>query len=156
MVWRPITSTSMRVRRKQSSASSGRSTIGSFSLNEVLSSTGTPVRRAGVRIGEVTGVSLEETEAGRVRVAIGVDRNHPVRKNEVATLVSSILGGDATIDFLPKEPQPGEVVDRSAEPPGAELIGATTASVNALINRASALPPWCRPPSAPWKTFAIR
>ena len=32
------------VRRKQSSASSGRCTIGSFSLNDVLSSTGTPVR----------------------------------------------------------------------------------------------------------------
>ena len=104
-------------------------------------STGTPVRRAGVRIGEVTGISLEETESGRVRVAIAVDRNHPVRHNEVANLVSSILGGDATIDFVPKEPQPGEIVDRSPEPPGAELIGATPVSVNALINRASAVVP---------------
>ena len=34
----------MCVRRKQSSACSGVSTIGSFSLNEVLSSIGTPVR----------------------------------------------------------------------------------------------------------------
>ncbi len=33
----------MSVRRKQSSASSGLWTIGSFSLNEVLRSTGTPV-----------------------------------------------------------------------------------------------------------------
>ncbi len=38
-----MTSTSILVRRKQSSASSGRSTIGSFSLNDVLRSTGTPV-----------------------------------------------------------------------------------------------------------------
>ena len=33
----------MLVRRKQSSACSGVSTIGSFSLNDVLSSIGTPV-----------------------------------------------------------------------------------------------------------------
>jgi hypothetical protein len=34
----------MRVRRKQSSASLGWQTTGSFSLNEVLSTIGTPVR----------------------------------------------------------------------------------------------------------------
>ena len=42
---RPMTSTSMCVRRKQSSASGGRRTMGSFSLNEVLSSIGTPLIR---------------------------------------------------------------------------------------------------------------
>jgi phospholipid/cholesterol/gamma-HCH transport system substrate-binding protein len=104
-------------------------------------STGTPVRRAGVRIGEVTGVTLEETEAGRVRVGIAVDRNHPVRHNEQATLVSSILGGDATIDFIAKELEPGEVFDPSPEPAGAVLTGAAPVSVNALINRASAVVP---------------
>ena len=40
----PITSISILVRRKQSSASSGRQTIGSFSLNDVLSTSGIPVR----------------------------------------------------------------------------------------------------------------
>jgi hypothetical protein len=39
----PITNTSIRVRRKQSSASLGSHTTGSFSLNEVLSTIGTPV-----------------------------------------------------------------------------------------------------------------
>src|SRR5690242_16574992 len=39
----PSTSTSILVRRKQASASSGLHTTGSFSLNEVLSSMGTPV-----------------------------------------------------------------------------------------------------------------
>ncbi len=39
----PITSTSIFVRRKQSSASSGRQTTGSFSLNDVLSTIGTPL-----------------------------------------------------------------------------------------------------------------
>ena len=39
----PRTSASILVRRKQSSASSGLQTTGSFSLNEVLSTIGTPV-----------------------------------------------------------------------------------------------------------------
>ncbi|SRR6266487_975710 len=44
--WRPMTITSMCVRRKQSSACPGVSTIGSFSLNDVLSTIGTPVIRS--------------------------------------------------------------------------------------------------------------
>ena len=42
----PITSVSMWVRRKQLMASSGRSTMGSLSLNEVLTTAGTPVTAA--------------------------------------------------------------------------------------------------------------
>ena len=44
----PSTSTSMRVRRKQSSASSGLQTTGSFSLKLVLRTTGMPVRASNV------------------------------------------------------------------------------------------------------------
>ena len=47
---RPSARTSICVRRKQSSPSSGRCTIGSFSLNEVFRSTGTPVSFSKVRI----------------------------------------------------------------------------------------------------------
>ena len=46
----PITSTSMRVRRKQSSASAGVQTIGSFSLKDVFRTIGTPVRSPKARI----------------------------------------------------------------------------------------------------------
>src|SRR3954464_9880751 len=49
-VCRPMTSTSMWVRRKQSSASAGRSTIGSFSLKDVFSSMGTPLTRSNALI----------------------------------------------------------------------------------------------------------
>lgn len=42
----PITSLSIRVRRKQSMASPGSFTMGSDSLNEVLSTIGTPVSRS--------------------------------------------------------------------------------------------------------------
>jgi phospholipid/cholesterol/gamma-HCH transport system substrate-binding protein len=103
-------------------------------------STGTPVRRAGVRIGEVTGVALDEGDGG-VRVGIAIERKYPIRHNEQATLVSSILGGDSTIDFLVKQPEPGEVPDRSVEQAGAELIGVSQVTVNSLINRASAVVP---------------
>jgi phospholipid/cholesterol/gamma-HCH transport system substrate-binding protein len=104
-------------------------------------SQGTPVRRAGVRVGEVTTVTLDETDGGRVRVGVAVDREHPLRRDEQPTLVTSILGGDATIDVVQKPLQPGEVPDRTPLPPGSELAGVTAASVNALINRATAVVP---------------
>jgi phospholipid/cholesterol/gamma-HCH transport system substrate-binding protein len=103
-------------------------------------SQGTPVRRAGVRIGEVTGVVLDDAD-GNVHVGIAIDRDHPVRRNEQATLVMSLLGGDATIDFATKPLEPGEVPDRTPEPAGAVLTGVTPATVNALINRATAVVP---------------
>src|SRR5262245_26487896 len=46
----PIASTSIRVRLKQSMASSGVQTIGSFSLKLVFKITGMPVRRSKARI----------------------------------------------------------------------------------------------------------
>jgi phospholipid/cholesterol/gamma-HCH transport system substrate-binding protein len=104
-------------------------------------SAGTPVRRAGVRIGEVTSIALDDSDGGQVRIGVAVDRDHPVHHNEQATLVSSILGGDATIDFLAKVPEPGEVPDRTPEPPDAILMGVSSVTVSALINRASAVVP---------------
>src|ERR1700686_5467477 len=46
----PSTSRSIRVRRKQSSASAGVLTIGSVSFKEVLSTIGTPVRSSKARM----------------------------------------------------------------------------------------------------------
>src|SRR5947208_15253281 len=79
-------------------------------------SPGTPVRRSGVRIGEVREVHLDD-ETGIVRVVIGIDPGHTIRRNEVPTLVTTLLGGDATIDFIPKDPPPGQVADRGPWPP---------------------------------------
>src|SRR5262245_45229107 len=61
---------------------------------------GTPVRRSGVRIGEVASVKLDE-ETGQVRVVISVERQHTIRRSDQAVLVHGLLGGDTTIDFLP-------------------------------------------------------
>jgi hypothetical protein len=46
----PNTSASIFVRKKQSIASSGRQTIGSLSLNDVFSTTGTPVKSRNAEI----------------------------------------------------------------------------------------------------------
>lgn len=46
----PMTRTSILVRRKQSSASSGRHTTGSFSLNDVFRTIGTPVMSLNLEI----------------------------------------------------------------------------------------------------------
>ena len=50
MKWFPRTKTSIFVLRKQSRASSGLQTTGSFSLNEVLSTIGTEVRELKVEM----------------------------------------------------------------------------------------------------------
>src|SRR5262245_16993747 len=68
---------------------------------------GSPVRRAGVRIGEVKTVELDD-DRGDVRVVLAIDPKHPVRKNERPTLITSVLGGDAAIDFIPVPPEEGK------------------------------------------------
>src|SRR5438309_1546708 len=64
-------------------------------------SVGTPVRRSGVRIGDVTDVQLDD-ETGDVKVTLGIDRRFTIRKNEKPTLSTSVIGGDSVIDFIPK------------------------------------------------------
>lgn len=103
-------------------------------------SPGTPVRRSGVRIGEVTSVSLDD-ETGKVRVGVAIDKEFGLRRDEQPVLVTGLLGSDATIDFMPKPPVEGQVADRSRVLPGEELVGSRQVTVNALLNRASEVVP---------------
>jgi ABC-type transporter Mla subunit MlaD len=67
---------------------------------------GTPVRKMGIRIGEVTSVRLDD-EKGEVVVQIAVDPRYMIRADEQPTLVTGVLGGDVTIDFVrPQDPLP--------------------------------------------------
>jgi phospholipid/cholesterol/gamma-HCH transport system substrate-binding protein len=96
-------------------------------------SSGTPVRQSGVRIGEVRDVVLDD-ETGDVRVRVAIDKQYTVRRNQVPTLGASLLGGDATIDFIPQvaekdKPPP----DRSPVPPGSELVGVSQATVREVV-----------------------
>jgi ABC-type transporter Mla subunit MlaD len=102
---------------------------------------GTPVRRSGVRIGEVRNVTLED-QSGNVVVQLAVEPRFTVRRNEKPTLIVGLLGSDTSIDFIPIEPDPGQPPpDRAVVPPGAELPGVRAATVSTLLNRASEVVP---------------
>ncbi|HEY7314457.1 MAG TPA: MlaD family protein [Gemmataceae bacterium] len=101
---------------------------------------GTPVRRSGVRIGEVREVILDD-ERGIVRVQVAIDPRFTLRRNEQANLTVGLLGGDAVIDFVPQPAEEGQPVDRSPLEPGAEIVGVRPPGVNTLVNRASEVAP---------------
>src|SRR5262245_21821945 len=54
---------------------------------------GTPVRRSGVRIGEVRSVKLDNT-TGKVEVIIRVDEVNVLPKGDRPTLQQSLIGGE--------------------------------------------------------------
>jgi phospholipid/cholesterol/gamma-HCH transport system substrate-binding protein len=62
---------------------------------------GTPVRKSGVRIGEVADVNLDDAK-GVVRVTIAIDPKYSLRDNEEPIIVPDLLSRDTTIDFVPK------------------------------------------------------
>src|SRR2546423_4146820 len=93
---------------------------------------GTPVRRSGVRIGEVRALSLDNI-TGSVRETIQVDAGFNLRKGDRPTVVQGLLGGDASIAFLaPPEGAKGPVA--SVEP-GATLEGYTQADAQTLMQK---------------------
>lgn len=101
---------------------------------------GAPVRRSGVRVGEVERVTLEED--GTVVVRLALKPSFRPRKFEKPTLTTALIGGDGAIDFVPEEPEMGQPPpDKTPLEPGTELQGVRGASVNALLNRASEVVP---------------
>ncbi|MFO0881429.1 MAG: MlaD family protein [Gemmataceae bacterium] len=101
---------------------------------------GAPVRRSGVRIGEVRDIILDE-ERGIVRVYMAIRSPYTVRKNEIPTLMTGLLGSDATIDFLPRSEEEGDPVDRGPVEPGSELVGTRAATFSSLLKGASDVVP---------------
>lgn len=77
--------------------------------------TGTPVRKSGIRIGEVTDFNLDP-ESGAVTVQIIVERKYQLRKGDVPMLGRGILG-DSNINFVPAT-DIKLVSDREVAPPG--------------------------------------
>lgn len=100
---------------------------------------GTPVRLAGVRIGEVKSLELDD-ETGKVRVRIAVEKRFTIRRGDQPTLVVGIIAGDTFVDFVPRRVD-GELADRTPVEPGAELQGVRPVNVNTLLNQASAVVP---------------
>jgi phospholipid/cholesterol/gamma-HCH transport system substrate-binding protein len=102
---------------------------------------GTPVRQAGIRIGEVENVGLDE-ETGKARIGIKVDSRFTLRKNDRPVLTRGLIGGDTSIDFVRVRPGKG-----AAEPPlepDSTLPGSSAAEAGDLAREAAKLLPIAR------------
>jgi phospholipid/cholesterol/gamma-HCH transport system substrate-binding protein len=100
---------------------------------------GTPVRRSGVRIGEVKRLDLDDV-TGKVRITIAIDQPHPLFESDQVVLVHGLLTGDTTIDFVPRKPN-GKPPDLTPIEPGAEIVGAVQPDVATLLNQTSEMVP---------------
>jgi ABC-type transporter Mla subunit MlaD len=98
---------------------------------------GSPIRKSGVRIGEVTGLDLDP-DTGQVRVQIRVDRKFVPRTSEDANITRGLLSGDTSIDFIPRVAEDGRtVVKGDPYPPGAEITGVPPLTPRTLLSPAS-------------------
>lgn len=107
---------------------------------------GTPVRRSGVKIGEVRAVELDN-ETGKVLLPILVEHGFTIHEGDRPTIVRGLLGGDVSIDFLPpKEPVPVKQ-EAAPQPPGNQPPKAPPQK------QAAADPPQVVPPGSKLKGF---
>jgi len=84
---------------------------------------GSPVRKSGIRIGEVTGYNLDP-ESGLVTVNILVERKYQLRKGDHAQLGRGLLG-DSNINFTPVV-ESRNAADREPAPTGYVFEGKTS------------------------------
>lgn len=103
-------------------------------------SLGTPVRKSGVRIGEVTDLTLDEA-TGQVRVRVHVEPKFLPRKGDEPVISRGLLSGDTAIDFVPK-PATVVVADRTATvPPDSDIPGVPPFNTRILLNQAQGVLP---------------
>jgi ABC-type transporter Mla subunit MlaD len=98
---------------------------------------GTPVRRSGVRIGEVQTVVLDD-QTGKVRVTILIDRPHRLYEGDQPILVHGLLGGDTSIDLVP--PPPAETPPAEVLPPPSDRQSSGLLPAAWLVAQAPAQP----------------
>lgn len=96
---------------------------------------GTPVRRSGVNVGEVQAIKLDP-RTGVVRLVLRIDPDFPPRTEEDVTILTNLISGDATVDFVPREPQKLPLDLGEALPAGAELVGVTPPTPADLVRQA--------------------
>jgi ABC-type transporter Mla subunit MlaD len=102
---------------------------------------GTPVRRSGVRIGEVKSVDLDH-DSGEVRVGLLIERPYKLHRHERPALAQGLLGSDTCIDIVPDNTAPkGKEPDRTALEPGSVVAGARQANIHTLLSRAADVVP---------------
>jgi phospholipid/cholesterol/gamma-HCH transport system substrate-binding protein len=118
-------------------------------------SPGTPVRRSGVRIGQVQRVELDD-KTGKVRITILIDRPHVLYRDDQAVLVHGALSGDTSIDFVPPGQQAAPPAETPAGSPPAVTSPPSQGADAGAIRRAGyevAQPPPARVPAAPGTQF---
>lgn len=98
---------------------------------------GTPVRKSGVKVGEVSAVELDDG-TGKVKVTVRLDPKFTVRADDEPTVTRGLLVGETTIDFIPRAPDqpPGPPV-----PPGAVIAGAAPFNARVLLDQAANIAP---------------
>jgi phospholipid/cholesterol/gamma-HCH transport system substrate-binding protein len=100
-------------------------------------SPGTPVRKSGVRIGQVTALDIEE-ETGRVKLTIEIEGKHLPRMSEEPVIARGLLSGDTTLDFIPKTEKDGSKISVSQPYPAkAEITGVPPLNTNRILSNAS-------------------
>jgi ABC-type transporter Mla subunit MlaD len=98
---------------------------------------GTPVRKSGVRIGEVTFLDLDAV-SGKVKLTIAVEPKYAPRRNEDPTVTRALISGDTVIDFLPRLGEDGLPVARGEPiPAGEEIPGVPPVTARSLLTPAS-------------------
>ncbi|QVL32872.1 MCE family protein [Telmatocola sphagniphila] len=84
---------------------------------------GTPVRRSGIRIGEVSKIDLDP-ETGKVYAQVLLESKYLPRTGDEPTVVRGLLVNDTSIDLIPLRPdQVGTPL-----PIGSELVGISNSS----------------------------
>jgi ABC-type transporter Mla subunit MlaD len=100
---------------------------------------GIPIRKSGVRIGDVTGIDLDP-DSGQVRVEIRVEKKFLPRKSEDAIITKGILSGDTAIDFVPRLGEDGQPVPRGETwPPDSTIPGLPPITPRSLLTPASGI-----------------
>jgi len=99
---------------------------------------GTPIRKSGVRVGEVTKIDLDPA-TGQVRVLIAIDPKYPPRTSEDPHITRGLLSGDSAIDFLPRlDPGTAQPVPRGDDyPPQSEIVGVPPITPRSILTPAS-------------------
>ncbi len=100
---------------------------------------GTPIRKSGVRIGEVSSIDLN-ADSGQVLVRITVDPKYRPRTGEDAVITRGILNGDTAIEFVPHLGPDGQPIGRGeAYEIGAEIAGVPPITPRSLLTPASGI-----------------
>ncbi len=99
---------------------------------------GTPVRKSGVKVGEVSAIDLDDM-SGQVRVTVQLDRKFTPRSSDEPAVTRGLLVGDTAIDFVPRNPDKAQAGDPI--PPGAVIQGVSPFNARLLIDQAAGVVP---------------